>query len=73
MANITDLYEALDVLDEDARTTAEDFSKTGDLAALEGRLSGIGSYSYTLADAVRAIAAALKLDSSLPGPAPHDR
>jgi hypothetical protein len=68
VANITELYEALDDLDENARATAEDFSKTGDLTALIGRLNALGSDAYTLAQAADTISGALKLDGIAPAP-----
>jgi hypothetical protein len=63
---IQELYDVLDALEEDARSTAEDFAETGDLGALTQRLNEIGSRSYSVATAASQIAAALKFDNQQP-------
>ena len=60
--NIQELYDALDALEEDARSTAEDFAQTGDLAELNKRVLNIGSRSYSLSNGLDKIIHALKFE-----------
>ena len=60
--NIQELYDALDALEEDARSTAEDFATTGDLTALGNRLDSIGTRAFEITRATATIRQALKLE-----------
>lgn len=60
--NIQELYDALDALEDDARSTAEDFAMRGDLVELNKRLLSIGSRGYSLSNGLDKIIAALKFE-----------
>jgi hypothetical protein len=60
--NIQALYDALDVLEEDARSVAEDFASTGDLKVLSTRLNDLGGRAYAVSYAVDAVIKAFQFE-----------
>lgn len=58
--NIQELYDVLDALEEDARSTAEDFSTTGDLSELNARLINLGQRAYSLSNGLDKVIDGLK-------------
>lgn len=59
---ISDLYEALDELNERTTSIAEIFAEDGDLAALNGRLNDLGSRAYSMVAGVSKINSALSFE-----------
>lgn len=61
---ISELYDALDGLVQDATDNAEAFAEDGELKQLSARLFDIGNRAFSIGRGVDAIAEALKFENS---------
>lgn len=62
MANITELYERLDTLGEQATAIAEDFAESGDLVNLQKDLNTLANECWSTSNAAGTIGTALKFE-----------